>query len=81
MMEGRVITLHLKDAAEMGVVDARDVPLGRGAAKYDLVLKELARQKFRGVLPIEYEHDSPDLEKDVAACRDFVLRWAAQYAS
>jgi len=81
MMEGRVITFHLKDVAEVGVVEARDVPLGTGAAKYDLVLKELARQKFRGVLPIEYEHDSPDLEKDVAACRDFVLRWVAQSAS
>jgi len=78
MMEGRVITFHLKDVAEFGVVDARDVPLGTGAAKYDLVLRELSRQKFRGVLPIEYEHDSPDLEKDVATCRDFVLRWASQ---
>lgn len=78
MMEGRVITFHLKDVVEFGVVEARDVPLGTGAAKYDLVLQELARQKFRGVLPIEYEHDSPDLEKDVAACRDFILRWASQ---
>ncbi|MGB4726403.1 MAG: sugar phosphate isomerase/epimerase family protein [Thermogutta sp.] len=81
MMEGRVITLHLKDVAEVGVVEARDVPLGTGAAKYDLVLQELARQKFRGVLPIEYEHDSPQLEEDVAACRDFVLGWAAKNVS
>lgn len=81
MMEGRVITFHLKDVAEVGVVEARDVPLGTGAAKYDLVLQELARQKFRGVLPIEYEHDSPQLEQDVAACRDFVLNWAARHAS
>lgn len=77
MLEGRIITLHLKDVVEAGVVGARDVPLGKGAAKFDRVLEELARQKFRGVLTIEYEHDSPDLEKDVAACRDFVLGWVA----
>lgn len=80
MMEGRIVTFHLKDVAEAGVVESRDVPLGTGAANYDAVLAELARQKFRGVLSVEYEHDSPDLEKDVAACRDFVLHWAAQHA-
>lgn len=80
MLQGRIITLHLKDVAEAGVVGARDVPLGRGAAQFDRVLQELARQQFRGVLTIEYEHDSPDLETDVAACRDFVLNWAASRA-
>ncbi|MGQ9504825.1 MAG: sugar phosphate isomerase/epimerase family protein [Thermogutta sp.] len=77
MLEGRIVTFHLKDVAEFNVTEARDVPLGTGTAKYDLVLQELARQQFHGVLSIEYEHDSPDLEKDVTACRDFVLRWAA----
>ena len=80
LLEGRIITLHLKDVAEFGVVDSRDVPLGTGAAHYDRVLEELARQNFRGVMTIEYEHDSPQLLEDVAKCRDFVINWAVQHA-
>jgi len=77
MMEGRIITFHLKDVAEWGKPEARDVPLGTGKANYEAVLKELHRQGFRGVMSIEYEHDSPELEKDVAACLAFVQKVAA----
>jgi len=77
-MEGRIITLHLKDVGEWGKPEARDVPLGTGLADYAAVLKELHRQGFRGVMGIEYEHDSPQLQEDVAACIAFVEKTAGQ---
>lgn len=74
--KGRIITLHLKDVAEWGKPEARDVPLGTGKADYIAVLKELNAQKFRGVMTIEYEHLSPDLAEDVAKCVKFVENFA-----
>ncbi len=75
-MEGRIVSMHLKDVQEWGKPEARDVPLGTGKANYAEVLKELRRQKFRGVLTIEYEHQSPQLTKDLAQCLTFVENWA-----
>jgi sugar phosphate isomerase/epimerase len=75
-MEGRILSFHLKDVAEKGVVEARDVPLGEGKADYAAVLKELNRQGYRGVMTIEYEHDSPELMDDVAKCVAFVEKTA-----
>ena len=71
-MEGRIISFHLKDVAEWGKPEARDVPLGTGKANYGAVLGELHRQGFRGVMSVEYEHDSPKLMEEVAACVAFV---------
>ena len=77
-LKGRVVTLHLKDAAESGKRDARDVPLGTGKANYTAVLKELRAQKFHGVMTIEYEHLSAQLVEDVAKCVKFVEDFAGQ---
>ena len=76
-MEGRIISLHLKDVGQWGKPEARDVPLGSGLADYTAVLKELHRQGFQGVMAIEYEHQSPQLMAEVAACIDFVEKTAA----
>jgi sugar phosphate isomerase/epimerase len=78
-MEGRIITLHLKDVLEWGKPEARDVPLGQGKANYAAVLKELKRQGFQGVLSIEYEHESPQLVDDVAHCVAFVEQTVAAW--
>jgi len=72
----RIITLHLKDVAESGKPEARDVPLGTGKANYTAVLQELYAQKFRGVMTIEYEHLSGQLVEDVAKCARFVEGFA-----
>ena len=77
-MEGRIVSLHLKDVGEWGKPEARDVPLGQGLAEYGAVLKELRRQGFKGVMGIEYEHDSPQLVEDVAACIAFVEKTAGE---
>jgi L-ribulose-5-phosphate 3-epimerase len=80
IMEGRIISFHLKDVAESGKPEARDVPLGQGKADYVNVLKELKRQKYQGVMTVEYEHESPQLVEDVAQCLAFVEKTAAQLA-
>jgi len=75
-LEGRTITVHLKDVAESGKVEARDVPLGQGKANYTQVLQTLRTLKFRGLATIEYEHLSPQLVQDVAQCAKFVEDFA-----
>jgi sugar phosphate isomerase/epimerase len=76
-MEGRIVSLHLKDVAEWGKPEARDVPLGTGKADYAAVLREIRRQKFRGVMAVEYEHDSDKLMDELAECIAFVEKTAA----
>lgn len=79
-MEGRILGFHLKDALEKGNRKSRDVPLGQGAGNYAEVLKELRRQGYRGVMTIEYEHDSPELMDDVAKCVAYVEQTAKSFA-
>ncbi|MCU0962189.1 MAG: TIM barrel protein [Pirellulaceae bacterium] len=77
-LEGRIVSFHLKDVGQWAKPEARDVPLGQGLAEYADVLKELKRQGFRGVMAVEYEHESPELMQEVAQCLAFVEKTAAQ---
>ena len=72
----RIITLHLKDAAEFGKRDSRDVPLGTGQGNIAGLLKQLHEWKWRGVMTVEYEYLSPQLVPDVAQCVKFVEDFA-----
>ena len=76
-LDGRIITVHLKDAAVFGNPESRDVPLGEGKANFTQVLQTLRALKFRGLATIEYEHLSPQLVEDVAKCVKFVENFAA----
>jgi sugar phosphate isomerase/epimerase len=73
----RIITMHLKDAAESGKRDSRDVPLGTGQGNIAALLKQFHEWKWRGVMTVEYEHLSPQLVPDVAQCVKFVENFAA----
>jgi sugar phosphate isomerase/epimerase len=73
----RVITMHLKDAAESGKRDSQDVPLGTGQGNIAGLLKQFHEWKWRGVMTIEYEHLSPQLVEEVAQCVKFVEDFAA----
>ncbi len=64
-MEGRIIEVHLKDAAEMGNRKAEDTILGAGKADFKAVLQELKRQGFKGLTVIEYEKDTGALQEDM----------------
>ena len=57
MLEGRIISLHLKDLNQFGVREAHDVPWGTGEADMKAILKELDRQGYKGTFSIEYEHN------------------------
>jgi sugar phosphate isomerase/epimerase len=72
----RIITVHLKDAAESGKRESRDVPLGTGQGNYSALLKQFYDWKWRGVMTVEYEHLSPQLVQDVAQCVKFVEDFA-----
>ncbi|MDR1191063.1 MAG: sugar phosphate isomerase/epimerase [Verrucomicrobiales bacterium] len=71
MLSGRIRSLHLADVSQLAR-GARDVPFGTGAANISAVLAELKRQNFHGVAIIEYEHQSPDLDKDVSQCVEYL---------
>jgi sugar phosphate isomerase/epimerase len=79
-LQGRIAGFHLKDVIESGKPAARDVPLGQGKANYAAALAELHRQGYKGLLVIEYEHDTDKLMDDVAACAAFVDKTAKSLA-
>lgn len=65
MAEGRILELHFKDISEPARV-AHDMPWGTGVGDAAGQIAELRRQKFKGYVFIEYEHNTPSLEADVA---------------
>lgn len=76
-LEGRVISVHLKDLPEKGVKGAKDVPWGTGIANLDGVLKELKRQGFKGVFAIEYENWSATQIEEIGKCVAWFKAWGA----
>jgi len=68
-LEGRIISLHLKDINEFGNRKAHDVIWGTGVCDVKAMLAELDRQNFKGVFSIEYEHNweksLPEIRKSV----------------
>jgi sugar phosphate isomerase/epimerase len=76
LLKGRFVALHLVDVE--GIADdakLRPVPYGSGKGEIKAVLDELRAQGFKGYLTLEYEHMSPSLELEVAAC----VRWFSAY--
>lgn len=75
--EGRVLHLHLKDLNGTDE-NAHDVHWGTGATNIDAVIKELKRQKFKGIISAEYEYNwdnnTDDVAKSVAYFRQSVQK-------
>lgn len=71
--EGRLISLHFKDLTEIAR-PGHDVPWGTGASNAAGQLAELRRQGFRGIVYVEYEHRTPQLEAEVARSVEFFRR-------
>ncbi|GEM_PF-1124444 len=80
-LEGRIVSLHLKDLPEKGVRGVKDVPWGTGVANVDGILKELRRQGFRGVISIEYENWSPTQIEEIRRCIQWFSAWGAEPAA
>jgi sugar phosphate isomerase/epimerase len=56
LLEGRVVSVHLKDLTAFGDPKAEDVPLGQGRGEVKTVLAELTRQNYHGYLIFEHEN-------------------------
>ena len=66
-LEGHVIQLHFKDLNEKNNKEAHDVHWGTGVSNVDGVIKELKRQRFKGVISVEYEYNWYNSVPDVTA--------------
>ena len=68
--EGRVKSLHLKDIKEKeaGEAEQHDVIWGTGVCNIDEILEELKRQKFEGLISIEYEYNWENSVPDIRKC-------------
>jgi sugar phosphate isomerase/epimerase len=70
ILNGRVISVHLKDKAANG--EAPVVVAGKGVVDVAACLEELKKQKFDGHISIEHENDWKDSVPQVRANIDFV---------
>jgi sugar phosphate isomerase/epimerase len=70
ILEGRVISVHLKDKAAYG--KAPVVVAGTGVVDVAACLEELKKQKFHGHISIEHENDWMNSVPQVRANIDFV---------
>jgi sugar phosphate isomerase/epimerase len=78
ILNGRIISSHLKDRNVLGEAGHHDVPYGTGVGKIAQALDELKRQGFKGNLSIEYEYNWDHSAPDVAQCIGFVRGYGAE---
>ena len=67
-LEGRIVSLHLKDIAKFGDTKTPCVVFGTGEGDLAGVVKEIRRQGIKPLFTIEHEVTSPQLVEEVAAC-------------
>jgi L-ribulose-5-phosphate 3-epimerase len=65
-LDGRIISFHLKDVLKKGDLHSRNTVMGEGQADCANTLEELKRQGYNGVITIDFEHDTPALQEDMA---------------
>jgi sugar phosphate isomerase/epimerase len=72
-LEGRLVSLHFKDiiAKQEGETEQRDAVWGTGILDVKGMLNELKRQRFEGVLSIEYEYNWENSVPDIKQCIDY----------
>lgn len=70
ILEGRIVSVHLKDKADFGKSEV--VVAGKGVVDVAACLEELKKQKFDGHISIEHENDWNDSVPQVKANIDFV---------
>jgi len=70
-LAGHIVSLHLKDLTKFGR-DAHDVPFGQGVSDVAGALEELRRQRFDGVISLEYEFNWTTSVPEIKQCVDFL---------
>ncbi len=72
LLEGQMISIHLKDMEVFGEVNARKcVPFGEGVNDLPSVIAELKRQNYAGQFIIEYESDPENPGPQIKKCVDW----------
>lgn len=71
-LEGRILSVHLKDVLKKGDRGSRNCVFGTGQATLAEGLRELRRLRYKGLTTIDYEHDTPALREDMAKNVAFV---------
>lgn len=77
-LQSRIIAFHLKDVLKKGDLNSRNTVIGEGQADCAKTLKELKRLDYRGLITIDFEHDTPALQEDMARNIAFVEEQARQ---
>ena len=77
-LQGRILSVHLKDIAKKADRQSRNTVFGEGEAGCAKVLAELKRLGYRGLTTIDFEHDTPALQEDMARNVAFVEEHARQ---
>lgn len=67
-VDGYINSVHFKDLNEQ----MQDVPLGTGILNASTLLAELKRQKFKGVLTLEYESWGSKQHEELVECVEFL---------
>jgi sugar phosphate isomerase/epimerase len=67
-VDGYINSVHFKDLNEQ----MQDVPLGTGILDASTLLSELKRQKFKGVLTLEYESWGSKQHEELVQCVEFL---------
>ena len=82
-LEGRIVSVHLKDLDKFGVGgwEAHDVPWGTGKADIKAILTELDRQNFKGVFSIEYEYNWENSLPEIQRCVEYFNKVAGELKS
>jgi len=78
-LKGRVFNFHLKDILIKGELYCRNTVIGEGQGSCADSLKELYRQKYKGTITIDFEHDTPALQEDMAKNIAFIEKQAKQF--
>lgn len=65
IVEGQILSVHVKDLDSFGNIDAKDVTIGDGIIEYPKIITELKRQDFSGYIFVECEHDWENNLQDV----------------
>lgn len=65
-LKGRILSFHLKDIAKRNDPTSRNTVFGEGEGDFAKVLEELKRLGYRGLTTIDFEHDTPALQEDMA---------------
>jgi L-ribulose-5-phosphate 3-epimerase len=77
-VKDRLLAFHLKDIAKRNEPGSRNTVFGEGEGDFANVLKELKRLGYRGLTTIDFEHDTPALQEDMARNVAFVEAQAKQ---